>query len=64
MPKHPAGAGETARAARRASNILQHDRVILAPKHQKQDVLVQVFNVWLAENLNFFLNEFDWVTDA
>lgn len=61
MPKHPAGAGETVRAA---SNILQHDRVILAAKHQKRDVLVQVFNVWLAENLNFFLNEFDWMTDA
>ena len=61
MPKHPAGAGETARAA---SNILQHDRVILAAKHQKRDVLVQVFNVLLAENLKFFLNEFDWMTDA
>ena len=35
--------GETARAARRASNILQHDRVILAAKHQKRDVLAQVF---------------------
>ena len=47
MPMMPAGTGEVGRAARRAGNVLQADRVILHQTRQRRDTLLADFDVWL-----------------
>lgn len=51
MPMSPAGTQEFSRAARRAGNQLQADRVVLQQTRNRREVLLELFNQWLSTNM-------------
>ena len=51
MPLAPTGTDEANRAARRAGNILQADRVVLQQTRDRRENLLLAFDVWLGANL-------------
>lgn len=51
MPLVPSGGDEASRAARRAENQLQADRVVLQSTRNRRDTLLSHFDAWLQDNL-------------
>eukprot|EP00438_Fugacium_kawagutii_P017058 Skav216351 [mRNA] locus=scaffold2385:191031:215658:- [translate_table: standard] len=56
MPLTPQGSEENRRAARRAGNTLQADRVILQSTRDRRSCLLADFDIWLATNFRTTLH--------